>query len=107
MVISQQLVEEIDSLVADKALVLGVDEAVPRFLLETAEDVVVLGIELYLVLVEVVEEIVGTEDLGNLHQLVRVTVPVEEGFLAEDHGRKHSAKTPHIETVIVFLEVDE
>ena len=107
MVVPQQLVQEVDGLVADEPLVLRVDEAVPGLLLEAAQDVVVLGVELYLVLVQVVEQVVSAEDLGDLDELVGVAVSVEEGLLAEDHGRKHGAKTPHVEAVVVLLEIDE
>jgi len=107
VVVAQQLVEEVDGLVADEALVLRVDEAVPGLLLEAAEDVVVLGVELDLVLVQVVEQVVGAEDLGDLDELVGVAVSVEEGLLAEDHGGEHGAQAPHVQAVVVLLEVDE
>lgn len=107
MVVTQQLVEEVDGLVADEALVLRVDEAVPGLLLETAEDVVVLGVELDLVAVQVVEEVIGTQDLGDLDELVGVAVAAEEGFLAEDHRGKHGTETPHVQAIVVLLEIDE
>lgn len=70
VVISQQLVQEFDGVVCDKTLVLGCDKAMPGLLLETAKDVVVLRIQFNLVLVEVVEELVGSKNFGNLDQLV-------------------------------------
>lgn len=79
----------------------------PWLLLEATENIVILSIELDLVLVEVVEQIICAQDLCNLHQLIRVTVAVEERLLAENHGRKHGSQTPHVEAVIVFLEVDQ
>ena len=66
MVVTQQLVQEVNRLVGHEALVLGVDEVVPGFLLEAAEDVIVLGVQLDLVLVEIVEQLVRAEDLSNL-----------------------------------------
>ena len=66
MIISEQLVQEIDSLVADKSLVLRVDKAVPALFLESAKDIIVLLVELDLVLVQIVEEIFGTQDFRNL-----------------------------------------
>ena len=107
VVVSQQLVKEVDGFVANEALVLRVHKAVPGLLLESAKDVVVLGVELYLVLVQVVKKVVGAQDLGNLDQLVRVAVAMEKWLLAEDHGGKHSAKAPHVEAVVVLLKVDE
>lgn len=107
MVISQQLIEEIDSFVRDKSLVLRVDKAVPGLLLETWQDVVVLSVELNLILVKVVKELVGAQYLGNLDKLVGVALAVEERFLAENHGRKHGAQTPHIQAVVVLLEINK
>jgi hypothetical protein len=107
MVVSQQFVEEVDGLVAHEALVLGRDKAMPRLLGEAAEDVVILGIELYLVLVEVVEEIVGAEDLCNFDQLIRIAITMEEWLLAKDHGCEHGPETPHVERVIILLEIDQ
>lgn len=107
MVVAQQLVQEVDRLVTDESLVLGIDKAVPGLLLEAAEDVVVLRVQLNLVLVNVVKEVVGAQDLCDLDQLVRVAVAVEEGLLAEDHGRKHGAEAPHVQAVVVLLKVDE
>lgn len=107
MVVAQQLIQEINSFVAHEALVLRVDEAVPGLLLEAAEDVVILGVEFDLVLVQVVEQVVGAQDLGDLNELVGVAVAVEKGLLAEDHGREHGAETPHVQAVVVLLEVDQ
>lgn len=107
MVVPQQLIQEVDRLITDKSLVLRVDETVPRLLLEATQDVVILRVELDLVLVEIVEQVVGAKNLGNLDELVGVAVAVEEGLLAEDHGGKHGAETPHVQTVVVLLEVDE
>jgi hypothetical protein len=76
-------------------------------LLETAQDVFILGVELNLILVQVVGGIVGTDNLGNLDQLVRVALAVEEGLLAEDHGRKHGTQTPSMQAVVIFLEVHQ
>lgn len=107
MVISQQLIQEIDSLVGDKSRVLGVHETVPVLLWESAEDIVVLGIQLNLILVKVVKQVFCAKNFGNLDQLIRVAVSMEEGFFSEDHGCKHGSQRPHIKRVIIFLEIDE
>lgn len=85
MVITKQLIEEINSFIADKALVLGRDKRVPRLAREAREDIVVLRVQLNVVLVQVFEELLGSQNLGNLDQLVRITVAMEKGLLAEDH----------------------
>lgn len=96
MIIAEKLVQEIDSLVAHESLVLRGDEAMPRLLLETAENVVVLRVKLDLILIKVVEQVVSAENLGNLYELVGVALSMEERFLAENHGCEHCAQAPHI-----------
>lgn len=107
VVVSQQLVKEVNGFVSDEALVLRVDKAVPRLLLETPEDVIVLSIKLNFILVEVVEEIIGSQDLGDLDQLIRIAVTVEERLLAENHRGKHGAQAPHVKAVVVLLEINQ
>jgi hypothetical protein len=107
VVVSQQLVQEVDGLVAHEALVFAGNEAVPGLLLESAQNIVVLRIELDFVLVEVVEQIVRSEDLGDLDELIRVAVAMEEGLFPKDHRRKHGTQTPHVQAVIVFLEINQ
>lgn len=79
----------------------------PWLLLEATKDVVILRVQLDLVLVEVVEQIVGAEDLCDLDELIRVTVAVEKRLLPEDHGGEHGTQAPHVEAVVVLLEVDQ
>lgn len=79
----------------------------PWLLLESSENVVILCIQFDFVLINVVKQIISTKNLCNLHKLVRVTVPMEERLLSEDHGSEHSSQAPHVETVIVLLEIDQ
>jgi hypothetical protein len=107
VVVSQKLVQEINSLVGNVALVLGVDKQMPALAGESSKNIVVLRIKLNIVLVEVIKELLGSKNLGNLDELVGVGVSMEEGFLAEDHGCEHSSERPEIKRVVVFLVVDE
>lgn len=107
MVVAEELIKEINGVIADEPLILSIDEAVPALLGEAAENIVILSVELNVIFVEVVEEVFSTQDLGNLDQLVRVAVSMEEGLLAEDHGCKHGAQRPHVKRVVVLLEVDK
>lgn len=79
----------------------------PGLLLESSENVVILRIQFNFVLINVVKQIISTENLCNLHKLVRVTVPMEERLLSEDHRSKHGSQAPHVETVIILLEIDQ
>ena len=107
MVISQQSIQEVQHLVADKSLVVRVHETLPALLGKSPEDVVVLLIQLDFVFVEVVKQVFCTQHLRNLDELVRIAVAVEEWLFAEDNGCEHCAKGPHVEGIVVFLEVDE
>jgi len=66
MIVPQQLVQEIDRLVRDVALVLRSDETLPRFASEATEDVVEFGREVNVVLFEVSVEVVRSEYFANL-----------------------------------------
>ena len=79
----------------------------PGLLLEAAENVVVLRVELNLVFVNILKQLICAEDLCDLNKLVGVALTVEEGLFAEDHGRKHGSQTPHVQAVVVLLEIDQ
>lgn len=65
MIISQQLIEEIDCIVAYESLVFGIDESMPVLLGKSPEDVVVLGVELNVIFIKVFKKIVGAQDFGD------------------------------------------
>lgn len=107
MIISQKLVKEVNCFFADKPLVFGVDKRVPGLSREAGEYLVILGVEFDIVLVQVFKELLGAQNLGDLDQLVRVAGSMEERLFAENHGRKHRAERPHVQRIVVLLEVDE
>jgi len=45
--------------------------------------------------------------LADLEKLVVVVRSVKERFLLEDHSGKHAAERPHVQRIIVFLEVHQ
>ena len=69
--------------------------------------VVILSVQFNIVLVAPSKQIVRPQHLRDLDKLIRVAIAVEERFFPEDHRREHSAQRPHVERVIVFLEVNE
>lgn len=106
MIVAQQLVQKVNGLGTDKPLVLGIHKALPALLRKPTKNVVVLLVELDVIFVEVFEEVVCPEDFCNLHQLIRVTVSMEERFFSEDHGSEHGSQRPHVKRVVVFLKVN-
>lgn len=107
MIVPKQLVEEINSFVAHKALVLLVDKTVPRLFLETPQDIVILRIEFDLILVDVIKQVIRPKDLRDLYELIRITVTMEKRLFTEYHGSEHGTETPHVQAVVVLLEIDE
>ena len=107
MIIPQQLIQEVYCLAAHEPLILRVDEGMPALPREPPQNIIILLIQLDIVLVQIIKQLLRTEHLRNLNQLIRITIPMEERFLPKDHTRKHGAQTPHVEAVIVLLEVDE
>ena len=45
--------------------------------------------------------------LGDLDELVVVVLSVEEWLLLEDHAGEHAAQGPHVQRVVVLLEVNQ
>ena len=107
MIVSQQLIQKVNGFRADEALIVGVDKALPALPGESAQNVVVLCVELNVVFVKVLKQLVGTEDLRNLHQLVGVALAMEERLFSKDHRCKHSPQRPHVQRIVVFLEVHQ
>lgn len=70
MVVSEQLVQEVDCFRTDESLILGVDKAVPILPREPPQNVVVLRIEFDVISVQVLEEVIGAQHLRNLDKLV-------------------------------------
>lgn len=64
-------------------------------------------VQLDVVAIEILEQIIRSQNFGDFDQLIGVAVAVEERFLSEDHGRKHGAQGPHVERVVVLLEIHQ
>lgn len=107
MIITEKFVQKVNRFIANEALVLSIYKREPRLPGKAGENLIILRVELDLILVQVLEQLLGTEHLGDLDQLVGVAVTVEEGLFAEDHGSKHSSQGPHVQRVVVFLEINK
>lgn len=91
VVVDEHLREEVEGVLAAEGLVLGLDELVPGLhghsqviLKVLAKHLDELLIELEVILLHIFVKVVGSENLGDLHELVSVAVPHEEGLLLED-----------------------
>lgn len=92
MVITEKFVKEVECFRANKALVLRIDERMPRLLRVPRQEIVILRVQLDIVLVQVLEELIGTKNLGDLNELIGVAVSMEEWLLPEDHRGKHGTQ---------------
>ena len=88
-------------------LALGAYKLVPGFFGMGSQDVVVVGIERDVVLVNVGVELIGAEDFRNLHELIVIIFSLEEGLLLKDHARKHATQRPNVKRIIIGLEVNK
>lgn len=70
VIVTQQLVQKVDSLIAHEPCVILIDETMPALLRKPPEDIIVLSIQFNVVLVEIIEQIFCTEDLGNFDKLI-------------------------------------
>jgi hypothetical protein len=92
MIISQQLIEKVQSMLAHESLIIRIDETLPRLLGKSAKDVVVLCVQLNIVSIQVLEQVVSPEHFRNLDQLIRIRIAVKEGLFPEDHRGEHGAQ---------------
>ena len=107
VIISEELGNEVNGFLRHKVLILSGDEFLPWLLRMTAQDAIEVRVQLKIISIKVMEQLFGAKDLGDLHELVVVVVAVEEGLLAEDHSSEHAAQTPHVEGIVVLLQIDE
>lgn len=105
MIIAEQLVQKVDGLRTDESLILRIDEGVPILPRKSPQDVIILRIEFDIVTIEIFKQVICAQHFRDLNQLVRIAVAMEEGLFAEDHGCKHGAQRPHVQRVVVFLEI--
>ena len=94
VVVPEHLAEKIKSFVADELIVLRIDKFGPWFARNWVrwEQVIVDLIEGEAVLVKVGVELLGTENLSDLDELVIVVTALEEGLALEDHAGEHAAE---------------
>jgi len=107
VIVLQQFVKKVERLGSDQMLILGVHKSLPPLLRVSAENVIKARIELNVVLLNVLEELVGAEHLGDSHQLIVVVMAVKEWLFSEDQARQHAAEAPHVERVVVVLVIDQ
>ena len=107
MVVFEQLVKEINSFGADESLVVLIDKRLPRYSRELRKKIVVLRIQFNVVFIQIRKEIFCSEHPSDFHELVCITAAMEERLLPKDHRGEHSSEGPHIQGVIVLLEIDQ
>ena len=107
MVVAKQFGDKVNGVIRDKMLILRTNELVPRLFRVASQNAVKVRIQLEIIRIQVVEELFCAEHFGNLHQLVVVIMAVKERFLSEDHSSKHASQAPHVERIVVLLQVHQ
>mmetsp|Transcript_9124 Transcript_9124/g.28278 ORF Transcript_9124/g.28278 Transcript_9124/m.28278 type:complete len:520 (-) Transcript_9124:64-1623(-) len=107
VVVAQQLVQEVQRLGRDEVLVLCRAELLPRLARMAPHQRLEMRVQLDAVARQVGVQLLGAQHLSDLNQLVVVVVPVEEWLLAENHAREHGAQRPHVQRVVVVLQVHQ
>lgn len=107
MVVPQHLVKQVKCLISNELLVLRSEELAPWLAWMLTQNIVVMGVQLELVLVHIREELISAENFSDAHELIVVVLALEERLLLEDHTSKHAAQRPNVQTVIVYLKVNQ
>ena len=84
-----------------------VREFAPLLLWVLTQDIVIVAIQSNIVLVKINKQIVCSQNLGNLNQLIVVIFTLEEWFFLENHTSEHAPKRPDIKGVIVGLKINQ
>ena len=92
MIVSEHTVKEVECFLRDQALIHVVDKLVPGLLLVHAEDVVVVAVQGDVVLLNIIEQIIRSQNLSDFNQLVVVIFSLEERLLLKNHTSKHTSK---------------
>jgi len=65
-------------------------ELVPWLRLVLTQELIVMGVKCNIILIDVLEEFLSSQYLGNFNQLVVVVFSLEEGLLLENHSSEHA-----------------
>ena len=71
------------------------------------EDTLVIIVQFAVVFIDVIQEVICSQDLSDSFKLVVVACALEKGINLEDETGQHASGGPDIEGVIIELVVDE
>lgn len=71
------------------------------------ENVIVVAVQSNIVLFDVGEKVIGSQNFCDLDKLIIVVLSLEEWLLLENHSCEHAPEGPDIEGVVIGLEVNE
>lgn len=92
MIVSEQVIKEVDCIAANKSLIFRIHEAIPTFLWKPSQYIIILGVKVDVVFVQILEQVVRAQDFGNLDKLIRIAITMKEGLFPEDHRSEHGAQ---------------
>jgi hypothetical protein len=107
VVVLEQAIQKVDRGVVREVGVVGCHEFrvwPPRV---PPDECFELRVQLDAVLAQVGVQVVRAQHARDLGELVVVVVAVEKGFAPKDEAGERGAQGPHVEAVVVVLQVDE
>mmetsp|Transcript_28940 Transcript_28940/g.41358 ORF Transcript_28940/g.41358 Transcript_28940/m.41358 type:complete len:280 (+) Transcript_28940:342-1181(+) len=66
-----------------------------------------MRIQLQIIRIQILKELLRPKNFCNLHQLIIVIMPMEEWLLPKNHACKHTPQTPHIQRIIILLQIHQ
>mmetsp|Transcript_14032 Transcript_14032/g.21715 ORF Transcript_14032/g.21715 Transcript_14032/m.21715 type:complete len:307 (+) Transcript_14032:338-1258(+) len=66
-----------------------------------------MRIQLQVICIQILKELLRPKNFGNLYQLIIIVMPMEERFLPENHACKHTPQAPHIQRIIILLQIHQ
>ena len=107
MIVSQQLIQEIDRLWRYQMLIVRIDKLTPRLPRVPSDQRFQVRIQLDPVLVQVRVQFLRAQHLCNPDQLVIIVVAVKKRLLTKNHPGEHAPQRPQIQRVIVILQIHQ
>mmetsp|Transcript_12226 Transcript_12226/g.22110 ORF Transcript_12226/g.22110 Transcript_12226/m.22110 type:complete len:371 (+) Transcript_12226:309-1421(+) len=107
VIVPQQLRNKVDRLLRHQMLVFVRNKLLPGFFRMPPQNPIEMGVQFQVIGIQVMEQFLRPKNLGNFDQLIVVIMSVKEGLLPENHPREHTSQTPHIQRVIILLQIHQ
>mmetsp|Transcript_11268 Transcript_11268/g.24451 ORF Transcript_11268/g.24451 Transcript_11268/m.24451 type:complete len:303 (+) Transcript_11268:518-1426(+) len=83
------------------------DKLLPRFFRVPPQNPIKVWVQFQVIGIQVMKQLLRPENLRNFDQLIVVIMSVKERLLPENHPREHTSQTPHIQRIIILLQIHQ